>query len=74
MKYMVADNLKNFKEVNNLSLRETARQVKISHVIVSQFVNKKRCTARIDIICKIANSLDVNLDDLLFTNIKFKTN
>lgn len=69
MKYMVAQNIKGFKESNNLSLRQTAKAVKVSHVVVSQFVNNKRCTARIDVICRIAEALNVEIDDLLFKNI-----
>lgn len=69
MKYMVADNIKKYKEINSFSFREVANKLKINHVIVSEFVNHKRCTAKIDVICSIANNLNVKLDDLLFTNI-----
>lgn len=69
MKYMISENIKNFKEVNDLSLRECADFFKINHVIVYELISKKRTTARLDVICKLANALNVKLDDLLFSNI-----
>lgn len=69
MKYMLADNLKQFKERNNLSLRETAKMLKVSHVVLIRLINKKRTTAKLDVICRVAEGLNVELDDLLFTNI-----
>lgn len=69
MKYKVADNIEKYKELNSFSLRETAKKLKINHNIVSQFVNHERCTARVDVICNIANCLNVKIDDLLFTNL-----
>lgn len=69
MKYMVSDNIIQFNKINKFSLRESAKALKVNHVIISEFVNKKRCTARINIICQIAESMNVELDDLLFKNI-----
>ncbi|XTR39294.1 helix-turn-helix domain-containing protein (plasmid) [Paraclostridium tenue] len=66
---MLADNLKQFKERNNLSLRETAKMLKVSHVVLIRLINKKRTTAKLDVICRVAEGLNVELDDLLFTNI-----
>lgn len=69
MKYMLADNLKQFKEINNLSLRETAKRLKVSHVVLLRLINKKRTKAKLEVICRLAEGLNVELDDLLFTNI-----
>lgn len=69
MKYMVSDNIIQFNKINRFSLRESAKVLKVNHVIISEFVNKKRCTARINIICQIAEAMNVELDDLLFKNI-----
>ena len=69
MQYMFADNIKQFKEKNNLTFRELAKILKVSYAILEQLVNKKREKARLDIICRVAEGLDVEIDDLLFTNI-----
>ncbi|SCJ45181.1 Uncharacterised protein [uncultured Clostridium sp.] len=69
MQYMFADNIKQFKEKNNLTFRELAKTLKVSYAILEQLVNKKREKARLDIICRVAEGLDVEIDDLLFTNI-----
>ncbi|MDB8790397.1 helix-turn-helix transcriptional regulator [Romboutsia sp. 1001216sp1] len=69
MKYMLAENLKQFKEINNLSFRELAKILKVSYAILEKLVNKKRETAKLDVICRVAEGLDVELDDLLFKNI-----
>lgn len=69
MKYMISQNLKQFKEINNLSFRELSRQLKISHVVLIKIINKKRETVRMDSICRVAEGLNVKIDDLLFTDI-----
>ena len=69
MQYMFADNIKQFKEKNNLTFRELAKTLKVSYAILEQLVNKKREKARLDIIWRVAEGLDVEIDDLLFTNI-----
>lgn len=69
MKYMISENVKNFKELNNLTLRESADLLQVNHVTLYELISKKRCTARLDIVCQIAESLNVKLDDLLFSNL-----
>lgn len=69
MKYMISQNLKQFKEINNLSFRELSRQLKISHVVLIKIINKKREKVRMDSICRVAEGLNVKIDDLLFTDI-----
>lgn len=69
MKYMISDNLKQFKEINNFTLRKSAILLNINHSLLLRLINKKRTTASLDVICRIAEGLGVELDDLLFTNI-----
>ncbi|MEF9991310.1 MAG: helix-turn-helix transcriptional regulator [Peptostreptococcaceae bacterium] len=66
---MISQNLKQFKEINNLSFRELSRQLKISHVVLIKIINKKREKVRMDSICRVAEGLNVKIDDLLFTDI-----
>lgn len=69
MKYMMSENVKNFKELNNLTLRECADALQVNHVAIYELISKKRCTARLDVVCQIAEALNVKLDDLLFSNL-----
>lgn len=69
MQYRFSDNIKKFKEMNNLTFRELAKILKVSYAILEQLVNKKREKVRLDSICRIAEGLNVEIDDLLFTDI-----
>lgn len=69
MKYMLADNIRNFNEINKFSLRESAAALKVNHVIIADFVNDRRNSARLGSVMKIASGMNVSIDDLLFSNI-----
>lgn len=69
MKYMIGYNIKNYIEINQLTLRECSKKFKVNHVMLSNFIRNKKNSARLESVCRIADSMNVSLDDLLFSNI-----
>lgn len=69
MKYMISDNIRNFNKLHHFSLRESAEALKVNHVIIADFVNNRRNSARLGSIMRIANGMNVSIDELLFSNI-----
>ncbi len=69
MKYKISENVRNYRERNNLSIRETSRKIKLNYKTTNQLVNMQVNTTRLETVYNLAKSFNVTMDDLLFKNI-----
>lgn len=69
MELMLASNVKNYREFNNLSIRETSEKIKINYKMAQNIISCNRNNIRLEAVYNIARSLNISIDDLLFKNI-----
>lgn len=62
---MLGDNIKRIRKEKGLGIKDIANAVNISEAYVSQIENSKRGNPSVDILKSIAESLGVELSDLL---------
>lgn len=68
--FELATNLQNYKDKYNLSNRKLAKILKTNPVMISNLFNGYS-NMRVDTINRIANTLGVSINDLLYKDIKF---
>ena len=61
----LAENIKNFREYNNLSQRELARRTKINNSLISRIENGEIKKPKYEVLKKISNEFDLNICQLL---------
>ncbi len=69
MELMLASNVKNYREINSLSIRETSEKIKINYKMAQNIISCNRNNIRLEAVYNIARSLNISIDDLLFKNI-----
>lgn len=69
MKYKISENVRDYSEKNNLSIRATSRKIKLNYKTTNHLVKMKVNTIRLDTAYYLARLFNVSLDDLLFKNI-----
>lgn len=69
MKYMIGENVKGYKQNNNLSIRGTSRTMKVNYKTINELVNEKVNTVRLETAYNISRFFNISIDDLLFKNI-----
>ncbi len=69
MELMLASNVKNYREFNDLSIRETSEKIKINYKMAQNIISCNRNNIRLEAVYNIARSLNISIDDLLFKNI-----
>ncbi len=69
MELMLASNVKNYRELNSLSIRETSEKIKINYKMAQNIISCNRNNIRLEAVYNIARSLNISIDDLLFKNI-----
>lgn len=69
MEYMISENVRCYKQNNNLSIRGTSRKMKVNYKTINELVNKKVNTVRLETAYNISRFFNISIDDLLFKNI-----
>lgn len=69
MELMLASNVKNYRELNSLSIRETSEKIKINYKMAQNIISCNRNNIRLEAVYNISRSLNISIDDLLFKNI-----
>lgn len=69
MELMLASNVKSYRELNSLSIRETSEKIKINYKMAQNIISCNRNNIRLEAVYNIARSLNISIDDLLFKNI-----
>lgn len=69
MELMLASNVKNYREFNDLSIRETSEKIKINYKMAQNIISCNRNNIRLEAVYNISRSLNISIDDLLFKNI-----
>ena len=62
-------NVRNDRESNSLSIKETSEKIKINYKMAQNIISCNRNNIRLEAVYNIARSLNISIDDLLFKNI-----
>lgn len=63
-KNMIVFKIKEIRESKNISLYKLSQETGISRAYLRTLENNKKCNPTLQILCKIADSLNVNVKDL----------
>ena len=66
---MIPRNVRNYRESNSLSIKETSEKIKINYKMAQNIISCNRNNIRLEAVYNIARSLNISIDDLLFKNI-----
>ena len=66
---MISRNVRNYRESNSLSIKETSEKIKINYKMAQNIISCNRNNIRLEAVYNIARSLNISIDDLLFKNI-----
>ena len=69
MELMISMNVRNYRESNSLSIKETSEKIKINYKMAQNIISCNRNNIRLEAVYNIARSLNISIDDLLFKNI-----
>ena len=69
MELMISRNVRNYRESNYLSIKETSEKIKINYKMAQNIISCNRNNIRLEAVYNIARSLNISIDDLLFKNI-----
>lgn len=69
MELMISRNVRNYREGNSLSIKETSEKIKINYKMAQNIISCNRNNIRLEAVYNIARSLNISIDDLLFKNI-----
>ena len=69
MELMISRNVRNYRERNSLSIKETSEKIKINYKMAQNIISCNRNNIRLEAVYNIARSLNISIDDLLFKNI-----
>ncbi|WP_317368249.1 hypothetical protein [uncultured Tyzzerella sp.] len=69
MELMISRNVRNYRECNSLSIKETSEKIKINYKMAQNIISCNRNNIRLEAVYNIARSLNISIDDLLFKNI-----
>ena len=65
----ISRNVRNYRESNSLSIKETSEKIKINYKMAQNIISCNRNNIRLEAVYNIARSLNISIDDLLFKNI-----
>ena len=66
---VISRNVRNDRESNSLSIKETSEKIKINYKMAQNIISCNRNNIRLEAVYNIARSLNISIDDLLFKNI-----
>ena len=69
MELMISRTVRNYRESNSLSIKETSEKIKINYKMAQNIISCNRNNIRLEAVYNIARSLNISIDDLLFKNI-----
>lgn len=63
---MLYENIKKIRAEKNITIRELSRRIDVAPSVISNIETGKTKNPRINIVCKIAKGLGVDLDRLVY--------